>query len=496
MLFPPEIQIALEEKYDNRKGFFRRLFGDHPAVKAVRKLPDADKHNPFKLYRCFNKNNRPAPHQASFQVYQAVLNYFLEYLELTSDKRAAVCLKKLEYLDLALFSAKQTMVSENNLLVGLLHWDTFNRQTLMIKDRHKLIKTAVEYLAEQANGKQYLLVAPEYFYSRPISELSLKESPRIDDSINYSDNFDDWDDFNSLDISYLRFYQDNKRYFPGSIRQVEEAQYKEIVSFLKELSNQHPDLILFPGTISYREAIKQEAYPYIKKRIEENIQYISNATPGEPIVTINHVKLALYLSKSRTHEEKINFLQKFTYIARNTAPCFFQGQQVFTQNKVYNFGEIKEGYPKKLNAINCDEYYPETIFLPGKYQGNIGKINNLSFVIDICADHPRGFLKRSLEQKKNAQPRFHICQSASIPGKLKSQCQAIGGYFIHASAKSEYTSVIKREQEFFYSKETPYLKKKIYMSSGVSTISFFKLPGIAPTLEESIVHYSSRRMSI
>lgn len=497
MTFPEKINQILTG-YDLKKGPLRRLFGDQPAIRALRNLPNTDQNNPFKLYQCFNKKNRPTQHQASFQVYQAVQSDFLEYLDLTSVKPATDYSKKLEYLDLAFLSAKQVMLSpENNLLVGLLHWDTFNRQILMIEERHELIKAAVESLAEQANGKQYILVAPEYFYSRPLANAF--ETHIV--GVNHERDF-----MNYLDKCYHQFYKENKRYFPGSIRQVEETQYREIVSFLESLSSQHPNLILFPGTIAHREAIKKEAYPShtLRKRIGENIRYISDRVdPEEPGLAINDGNLGFYLNKSRTNEEKISFLKKFKYIAKNTALCFFQGQQVFSQDKVYNFGEIKEGYSKRLAEIKDwgKEPNPETIFLPGEYQGSVGRINGLSFAIDICADHPRSFLKNSLEQKKDEQlVNLHILQSAFLSGKLKSQCQAIDGYFIHASSELEYNTVIKREQEFFYTKETPYLKKEMSISNkehkGKSTISFFKLPKPAPTHKESSVHYAERRMSI
>lgn len=80
-----------------------------------------------------------------------------------------------------------------------------------------------------------------------------------------------------------------------------------------------------------------------------------------------------------------------------------------------------------------------------------------------------------------------------------SQCQAIGGYFLHASSEFKYTSVIKREQEFVYKKETPYQREEISVLNkeckGKSTLSFFKLP--LPVSDKQLeVPYSGRRMSI
>ncbi|WP_010597325.1 hypothetical protein [Rickettsiella massiliensis] len=445
-MFPTEIQIALEQ-YNHRKGFFRRLFGDHPAVRAIRKLPNIDKQDSFKLYRCFNKNNKPALSQASFQVYQAVLNYFLA-------SSGLVCPQNLEYLDLASPLMTQETVSKNNLWVGLLHWDTVNKQTLMLEERHELIKTAVERLEKQANGQPCLLVAPEYFYSRPLAdsfETHRTEVNHVRHSIAYLG-----------EKTYSNFYKNNKEYPPGSIRQIEKNSYKKIMCFLKNLSSQHPNLILFPGTIAYREEIIKEKdnLALLKKRIEDNLKNICFHNRGASVFFYN-LNFEHYFREDKKNKDKIQYLKKFKYVAKNTAPCFYQGKKLFAQNKVFNFSEMTEAYPKREKLDILTDYTPETFFLPGVYQGEVGKINDLSFAIDICADHPRSFLKQSLEKKEDRRPlALHICQSASVKGKLKSQSQSIGGYFIHVSSKLEYNTVIKREGEFFYKKESPYLEEK------------------------------------
>jgi hypothetical protein len=302
----------------------------------------------------------------------------------------------------------QAKTLENNLLVGLLHWDTHDAQTLMIEERHELIKAAVESLAEQADGKQCLLVAPEYFYSRPLADAFEKHRIKVNHLHDLT---------NHREGEIRQFYKNKRGYYPGSIRQVEEDQYQEIVSFLENLSNQHPNLILFPGTIAYRKTIqKQDDYILLKKRIEANIKYMSNINHS---YYINGGNVPYHFSEYRTNEEKMSFLGNFKYYAVNTALCFSKGQQIFSQDKAYNFGEIMEGYPKEVSEIRWKEkHYTETIFLPGEYQGSVVKINGLSFVIDICADHSRGFLKKSLPKKIDEQPLLHICESACIKSHL------------------------------------------------------------------------------
>ncbi|WP_342227001.1 hypothetical protein [Rickettsiella endosymbiont of Rhagonycha lignosa] len=71
MPLPIEIQIALKN-YDQRKGFLRYLFGDHPSIKALRRLEPGDQNNIFKIYQCFHENF-PKKHQESHVVYQALV---------------------------------------------------------------------------------------------------------------------------------------------------------------------------------------------------------------------------------------------------------------------------------------------------------------------------------------------------------------------------------------------------------------------------------------
>lgn len=348
------------------------------------------------------------------------------------------------------------------------------------------------------------MVAPEYFYSRPLADCFEKHITEVNHehhSINYL-----------TETSYSKSYKNDKQYPPGSIRQIKENSYKKIMFFLKNLSSQHPNLILFPGTIAYIEKIKTERRDLfiLKKRIEENLENISFHNLEPSLLFYNFNFKSHFLDKKE--EDKIQCLKKFKYVAKNTAPCSYQGKKLFSQNKVYNFSEITEGYPKIGKSFEIyTKKLPEIFFLPGVYQGEVGKINDLSFAIEICADHPRLFLKKSLEEKKDRPLlALHICQSAYVKGKLTAQCQSRGGYFIHASSKLEYSTVIKREGEFFYKKEALCLEEKISIlhteknkklkgnkyEKGRATLSFFKLSSVASISETTIKDSPQRRISI
>lgn len=74
MPFPPPINEALEN-YDKNKGPWRRLFRfDQAAIRALRRLSEADQINFLKIDQCFIEN-KPKNTQESFKVYDALLNY-------------------------------------------------------------------------------------------------------------------------------------------------------------------------------------------------------------------------------------------------------------------------------------------------------------------------------------------------------------------------------------------------------------------------------------
>jgi hypothetical protein len=74
MPFPQPIDEALEN-YDKNKGPWRRLFRfDQAAIRALRRLSEADQISFLKIYQCFIEN-QPKNTQESFKVYEALLNY-------------------------------------------------------------------------------------------------------------------------------------------------------------------------------------------------------------------------------------------------------------------------------------------------------------------------------------------------------------------------------------------------------------------------------------
>lgn len=117
--------------------------------------------------------------------------------------------ENLAYLDLAIINLAGKLIKENNLIVGLVHWDTLNNQVLTIEERNTLIENALNCLLIKQKNRHYFLVAPEYFYSRLLTDQG-NEVNSLCDMIKYIPN-----------EQMQQFYKTNRRYYPGSFRQIE-----------------------------------------------------------------------------------------------------------------------------------------------------------------------------------------------------------------------------------------------------------------------------------
>lgn len=146
MPLPNEIQSALLG-YDRNKGFWRRLFGDQAAIRALRRLSDTEQTNFSKVYRCFIEH-LPTPTQASYRVFQALLNHlnqidFHLLPEIMNVLHSAKLLKNNANLD-----RLQNLPSEFGVLALLLNrlsdkqlltQQNFNRLTQYHEEPKKLV---------------------------------------------------------------------------------------------------------------------------------------------------------------------------------------------------------------------------------------------------------------------------------------------------------------------------------------------------------------------
>lgn len=83
MPFPTKVQTAIN-KYDQQKGFFRRLFGDQRGIKRLKRLPAVDQNDPFKMAMCFYDSIQYSS-QASYAVYLTI-SYELNLKHITHTR--------------------------------------------------------------------------------------------------------------------------------------------------------------------------------------------------------------------------------------------------------------------------------------------------------------------------------------------------------------------------------------------------------------------------
>lgn len=105
MPFSESINQALV-RYDQEKGFFRRIFGDAPAIRALRHLPDDKRQDCLALVLCFF-HHMPARYKASWQVWLVLSLQYPAQISLLGFLR----------------SAKEPLFSKNNIDRVLKHSD-------------------------------------------------------------------------------------------------------------------------------------------------------------------------------------------------------------------------------------------------------------------------------------------------------------------------------------------------------------------------------------
>lgn len=106
MPLPIEIQNALRV-YDNNKGIWRRLFRrDQAAIRALRRLSDADQANLLKINQCFIENS-PKITQESYKVFSAVAGLNPAIPEVMNELYSTKLLKYIDFDILNTLDANQ-----------------------------------------------------------------------------------------------------------------------------------------------------------------------------------------------------------------------------------------------------------------------------------------------------------------------------------------------------------------------------------------------------
>ena len=357
------------------------------------------------------------------------------------------------------------------MIAGLWSRKNYDKSGSTTDARVKALKQCVEKLALQVKQEkipdseiQGLLVAPEYFFTKPDPGK--------------------WD---------------GAKFLSRAISQTEKEQ---AVEGFKNISKAFPTLFLVPGTIAWKKPLDRPAGEARKKdpvtgqrtgplkttprkdKALQSLQY-EDSTTGErmggarkasPDLYANLVIWVDYNYKPTTDDErdkqvtrvlhddtelqavfnwckldkshyseipaladKMALLTTGSFMMRNTAYALLKGRVRFKYNKQGDFHE----------AIGDTG----TVFIPGAQTG-IATIAGIRFGFEICLDHNISYLKPPVADPKDGRD-IHIVTSAAVENNDNHMFMHPGGYFLHASTNHGWSAVYFNHHQTGIAKVTP-----------------------------------------
>lgn len=235
MPFPQPINEALEN-YDKNKGFFRRLFGDQAAIFALRKLSEADQINFLKIYECFIEN-KPKNKQASFKVYEALLNY-LESIDFSSIPETMLQLHTSKLLKPNNLDKLMQLKGEQFRQLAIL-FNELNKKKLLTQTNFDNIAKHLETTDEHISEEFYDLVKAVEILDMLLTQenfnlllrtpvlvniLTILNANDLLTSNNYCALFNDNNQFLRIDKAYNLVWLPLKTYLP-TLSDVKEKQW-------------------------------------------------------------------------------------------------------------------------------------------------------------------------------------------------------------------------------------------------------------------------------
>jgi hypothetical protein len=235
----------------------------------------------------------------------------------------------------------------------------------------------------------------------------------------------------------------------GERRQMGEEETYSLRSKFASLSGAFPDALLIPGSVAWRKRIA-DAHARVKyqDRIVDS-QFVNMAMPGgQPFGPDSTVFPASFESTPGrpvlTIRDKHKFLKRATYVAKNTAHCYFNGNCIFKYNKIGDFHEVQDVDPRN------------TVHLPAGVAGRfvIPSLAWLHFGIAICYDQslsyefdgPDGDLWQTSLQYTADEVDFHVLLSASIQPMLQNANLKPGGHVLSCSSALSYNAVLHQQR--------------------------------------------------
>jgi hypothetical protein len=251
----------------------------------------------------------------------------------------------------------------------------------------------------------------------------------------------------------------------GDQRQIDEDYVKNnLRPVFANLSLGFKNALIVPGTVAWRKSIipatdgkhgtVQQAAKYridkytqrlqhsvdVNVNYKDNPRYTQNSTvfpddfkrPDDPRTSVN------------TAGDKIAQLQKAHYIAKNTAHCYYNGDEVYKYNKIGDFYEITD--PLTANAVHV----PNRSTVSGtEVSAGRFSVAGISFGISICYDQSLSVQDRSVEVKSTMPLQwtagpvlFHILLSARIDPIAQAANLHDNGYLLSCSSWESLTTVL------------------------------------------------------
>lgn len=226
-------------------------------------------------------------------------------------------------------------------------------------------------------------------------------------------------------------------------RQLNERERDIILRELRQLSREHPDTLLIPGSISWKKSIirptgrdrkwwQQVASPNpfaalaepTPSRREKSIARIHGNAQMLGIGLADALSGDYGGTPAQTSNDKLTALVTATHIAKNTCYVLLNGRVELKYNKISDFHEVLSG--------------PTTVFIPGEMIARF-RCDDLLFGLDICMDNAYERI-----QEETAPVDIHILMSAATEGDINHTNLKNGGWFLHCSSRHDYYSFEQR----------------------------------------------------
>jgi predicted amidohydrolase len=258
-----------------------------------------------------------------------------------------------------------------------------------------------------------LVVAPEHFFTKPIP---------IDSTNSFYLGTNKWGDI-----------------LPANDKQLTQSEKRHIVTELKAISQRHPNVLIFPGTINFKKDIDRSETPqeYAARHCAEkgadtynNLINKSIAKEGrvnKAVVEANYHKQRYGLDIMKMHsalDETTKVVDdSMTHLVYNVAYAFADGDIIDKHKKVTGYYEVTQ-----------QDDGDKRVFIPGRLDKQPIEYKGVKHSLEICVDHQMG-----MESIKGNERNFgdvHIIESDFVQEKFTKKMMERAKTVVHSSTRT------------------------------------------------------------